>query len=166
MAGRRTFLHVWLSPLQKRLVWPYWWRFKSLHEKENEKYKFVISVYRNDLCHKLALGHVPLNLSKVLSRSLQLPYPILTCKVTGKRVNRSAGYSLEIPVIYNCTGLEKAVAWIQRKKSEEVKTNTKMQKSCPLIRAVRVLECPLIRALTVNNFVIYTEILSNRKMCR
>ena len=68
--------------------------------------------------------------------------------------------------MYNCTRLEKAVTWIQRKKSEEVKTNTKMQKSCPLIRAVRVLECPLIRALTVNNFVIYTGKLSNRKMCR
>ena len=34
----------------------------------------------------------------------QLPNSMLTFKVTGKRVNRVAGYGLEIPVTYTCTG--------------------------------------------------------------
>ena len=35
--------------------------------KMYEKYKLFIAVYRNNLCHKLVVRHVPLNLSKVLS---------------------------------------------------------------------------------------------------
>ena len=34
----------------------------------------------------------------------QLPNSMLTFKVTGKRVNRVAGYGLGIPVTYTCTG--------------------------------------------------------------
>ena len=50
--------------------------------------------------------------------------------MTGKRVNRGASYGLEILVIYDCTGLEKAVAWIQRKISEEMKTTIEMKNEC------------------------------------
>ena len=69
----------------------------------------------------LVVGHVSLNLSKVLLKFLQLPNSLLTCKVTGKRVNKGEDYGLEIPVAYTWTGLEKAVAWIQGKVSEKQK---------------------------------------------
>ena len=43
------------------------------------------------------VGHVPINISKVLVK-LVLSNSFVTCQVTGKRVNRGAGYGLEIPV--------------------------------------------------------------------
>ena len=96
-----------------------------LHEKENEKYKFTIAVYHNKLFHKLVVGHVPLNLSKMLLMFLQLSSSILGYEVTGKRLNRNAVYGLEISVTFTCRGLEKAVAWIQRKITKEMKTAEK-----------------------------------------
>ena len=69
----------------------------------------------------LVVGHVSLNLSKVLLNFLQLPNSLLTCKVTGKRMNKGEDYGLEIPVAYTCTGLEKVVAWIQGKIGEKQK---------------------------------------------
>ena len=83
--------------------------------------------YRHELCHKLTVWHVPLNLSKLLLKSPQLPNSILTCKVTGRRVNRSPGYDLEIPVTYICTETRERSAWIQRKISVEMKTTEKIK---------------------------------------
>ena len=98
--------------------------------KNDEKYKLVISVYCNDLCHKFIVEHVPFKLSKVLFKFQQLPNSILIGKVTGKGVNRDAGYDLEIWITYTCTRLEKAVMWIRRKISEEMKTTENMKNKC------------------------------------
>ena len=48
--------------------------------------------------------------------------------VTEKRVTIGTGFGLEIPVTDICTGLEKSIAWIQRKISEEMKTIEKNEK--------------------------------------
>ena len=40
---------------------------------------------------------------------MKIPNYTIGCKVTGKHVNRGAGYSLEIPVQYKFIGAEKAV---------------------------------------------------------
>ena len=52
---------------------------------------------------------VPKNLSEILNLFLTLSNYVIECKVTGKRINRRAGNGLEIPVLYNCFGPEKAV---------------------------------------------------------
>ena len=44
--------------------------------------------------------HVPLNWSKAVSKFLQFTNHHVRVKVTGKRVNRSVGLGLEIPVNY------------------------------------------------------------------
>ena len=54
-------------------------------------------------------GHVPKNLSKIFNIFLTLPNGSIKWKVTGKRLNRGAGYGLEIPVQYNFFGPEKTV---------------------------------------------------------
>ena len=35
--------------------------------------------------------------------------------MTGKRINRTGGYGLEVPCKYRISGQEKAVDWIKRK---------------------------------------------------
>ena len=60
-------------------------------------------VYRNYLFHKLVVGHVPLILSKVLSKFLKLAILILICKVTKKQANWGKDYVFEILVIYTRT---------------------------------------------------------------
>ena len=47
--------------------------------------------------------------------------------VTGKKVNRSGGYGLEIPTMYSVFGLHNAVEWIKKqiaKEFEDVKNKT------------------------------------------
>jgi len=46
---------------------------------------------------------------------MRIPGCSILCKVTGKRVNRGAGYGLEIPVSYELVGAEKAVDWAEKK---------------------------------------------------
>ena len=48
---------------------------------ENEKCKAVIALYCSDF-HELVVGHVPINLSKVLFSFLQLPNSMHTFDVT------------------------------------------------------------------------------------
>ena len=58
------------------------------------------------------LGHPVKQGNKTISK---IPSCELKCRVAGKRVNRGAGYGLEIPVIYELVGAEKAVEWGQKK---------------------------------------------------
>ena len=51
-------------------------------------------------------------------------------KVTGKCMNRDAGYGLDISVIYTCIRLKQVVMWIQKKISEEIKTTDNMKNKC------------------------------------
>ena len=44
-------------------------------------------------------------------------------EVTGKYVNRRAGYGLEIPRNYHVSGQEEAVAWVSKKVNWTIKEN-------------------------------------------
>ena len=70
------------------------------HEEKNKEDEFAIGVYRNDFQKETLVGHMPRNISKFAYKFLKLPNLKLSCKVKGKRLNRGAGYGLEIPVIY------------------------------------------------------------------
>ena len=50
------------------------------------------------------VGHVPYNLAPVVEMFLGRKVNIGFAKVTGSRVNRGAGYGLEIPYIYRFYG--------------------------------------------------------------
>ena len=48
----------------------------------------------------------------------------------GKRLNRGAGYGLEIPVVYTFNGHEKVTEWIKSKIQEDIKLEQSMKSSC------------------------------------
>ena len=75
--------------------------------EDNEHNDFVVTIKFEDRI----IGHVRKNLSKIMNRFTKIPSCSLRCKVTGKRVNRGAGYGLEIPVAYELIGRKKAVDW-------------------------------------------------------
>ena len=56
------------------------------------------------------------------NRFTKIPYCSIECKVTGKPKNRGARYGLEIPVVYELIGAEKAVDWAEKniKKTLEI----------------------------------------------
>ena len=76
-------------------------------ENENQHDKFSVAI----VLEERLVGHVPKNLSKIFHQFMKIPNCTIGCKVTGKRVNRGAGYGLEIPVQYRFIGAEKAVEW-------------------------------------------------------
>lgn len=94
-------------------------------ENDNEHDKFAVAV----LFEERVVGHVPKNLSKLFNQFLKIPNCTIGCKVTGKRVNRGAGYGLEIPVQYRFNGAEKAVEWAEKNiKKVFMNLNKKIEK--------------------------------------
>ena len=85
------------------------------HEEKIEHDEFAIGVYRNNFPKETSIGHIPRNISKFVYKFLKLPNSKRSCKVKGKRLNRGAGYSLEIPVSYTFNGHEKGIEWIKSK---------------------------------------------------
>ena len=74
-------------------------------EDGNERNKYAVAV----MIEGRTGEYVTKNLSEILNLFLTLSNCVIECKVTGKRINRRAGNGLEIPVLYNCFGPEKAV---------------------------------------------------------
>ena len=79
-------------------------------ESENLHDKYAVAV----LSEGRVFGHVPKNLSKLFHQFLRIPNSTIGCKITGKRVNRGAGYGLEIPAEYSFIGAVKAVEWVEK----------------------------------------------------
>ena len=73
---------------------------------------------------------MPRNISKFVCKFLKLPNWKISCKLKGMRLNRSAGYGLEIPVIYTFNGHEKAIEWIKSKIQEDIKLEQSMKNRC------------------------------------
>ena len=74
-------------------------------ETDNPHDNYAVSIIRNSY----VLGHVPLGLGKTFSNFLSLPVSTMLCIVTGKRLNHGAGLGLEILVMYQARGHEKAL---------------------------------------------------------
>ena len=60
------------------------------------------------------VGHVPFLYSLLFKKFLSLPNHTIRVLVTGNRMNRGAGYDLEIPVEYVFNGNEKALQWAKK----------------------------------------------------
>ena len=84
-------------------------------ETDHPHDNYNVSIIRNSY----VVGHIPLDLSKTFSNFLSLPVSTMLSIVTGKRLNRGAGLRLEILVMYQARGHEKASQWL-------VKTITKI----------------------------------------
>ena len=79
-------------------------------ESENQHDKFAVAI----VLEERIVGHVPKNVSKLFHQLMKIPNCTIGCKVTGKCVNRGAGYGLEIPVQCRFVGAEKAVEWAKK----------------------------------------------------
>ena len=69
-------------------------------EPTNPKDKNAMALYEDDSI----IGHVPYNLAPYLSRFLTRDVNKAFAEVTGEKVNRRAGYGLEIPCVYRLYG--------------------------------------------------------------
>ena len=100
--GYHAYMKIW-NPVDGEVL-------VCTRETDNPHDNYAVSIIRN----LYVVGHVPLGLSKTLSNFLSLPASTILCIVTGKRVNRGAGLGLEIPVMYQARGHEKAIQWLEK----------------------------------------------------
>ena len=95
-------------------------------ENENQYGKFAVTT----VLEERIVEHVPKNLSKIFHLFMKIPNCTIRCKVTGKRVNRGAGYGLEILVQYRYIGAEKAVEWTEKNIKEVFENTNKKVNKC------------------------------------
>ena len=100
--GYHTHMKIW-NPVDGAVL-------VCMQETDNPHDKYAVSIIRNSY----VVGHVPLGLSKTFSNFLSLPVSTMLCIVTGKRPNYGAGLGLEILVMYQARGHEKALQWLEK----------------------------------------------------
>ena len=69
-------------------------------EPENPEDRFAVAVKKAGEC----VGHIPYNLAPTVSAFLRRPSNKGLMEVKGSKVNRGAGYGLEIPCTYHFFG--------------------------------------------------------------
>ena len=100
--GYHAYMKIW-NPVDGEVL-------VCTRETDNPHDNYAVSIIRNSY----VVGHVPLGLSKTFSNFLSLPVSTMLCIVTGKRLNRGAGLGLEILVMYQARGHEKALQWLEK----------------------------------------------------
>ena len=68
----------------------------------------------DDFISKKFVGNIPFDWSKLAAKFLQFPNHHIHVVVTGKRVNRGAGFGVEIPVDYIFKGNFRATTWLKK----------------------------------------------------
>ena len=100
--GYHAYLNIW-EPLLGECL-------------KNEVQKHAVAVVRiNSRNEEVVVGHVPKLISMVVSMYLSLPRCTFSVEVTGKRINRGAGYGLETPAKFHFHGPENAIRWRKTK---------------------------------------------------
>ena len=100
--GYHAYMKIW-NPVDGEVL-------VCTRETDDPHDNYAVSIIRNSY----VVGHVPLGLSKTFSNFLSLPASTMLCIVTEKRLNRGAGLGLEIPVMYQVRGHEKAIQWLEK----------------------------------------------------
>ena len=100
--GYHAYMKIW-NPVDGEVL-------VCTRETDNPHDNYAVSIIRNSY----VVVHVPMGLSKTFSNFLSLPASTILCIVTGKRINRGAGLGLEIPVMYQARGHEKAIQWLEK----------------------------------------------------
>ena len=100
--GYHTYMKIW-NPVDGEVL-------VCTRETDSPHDSYAVSI----ICNWYVVGRVPLGLSKTFSNVLFLPASTMLCIATGKRLNRGAGLGLEIPVMYQARGHEKAIQWLEK----------------------------------------------------
>lgn len=90
--GYHAYMDIWTPVVGQTLL--------LRREPTNPKDKNAVALYEDDS----VVGHVPYNLAPYLSRFLARDVNKAFAEVTGEKVNRGAGYGLEIPCVYRLYG--------------------------------------------------------------
>ena len=109
--------YTWIPCVSNCVIANHYWRIFRMQKWRKKWRKWVCDWCLSKWFSKRNLvWHMPCNISKFAYKFLKLPNSKLSCKVKGKRLNRGAGYGLEIPVIYAFNGHEKTFEWIKELK--------------------------------------------------
>ena len=100
--GYHAYMKIW-NPVDGAVL-------VCTRETEDPHDNYAVCIIRNSY----VVDHVPLGLSKTFSNSLSLPVSTMLCIVTGKIINRGAGLGLQILVMYQARGHEKALQWLEK----------------------------------------------------
>lgn len=92
--GYHVYMDVWTPSIGETLL--------LRREPENPNDKSAVAVVNDGE----VVGHIPYNMSNIVSQFLRRDYNKAFTEVTGDKVNRGAGYGLEIPCIYKFYGPE------------------------------------------------------------
>ena len=68
----------------------------------------------DDCISKKVIGHVPFSWGKLAVKFLEFSNHRICVVVIGKRVNRSAGFDLEITVDYTFYGDSRVTTWLKK----------------------------------------------------
>ena len=100
--GYHAYMKIW-NPVDRAVL-------VCTRETDNPHDNYAVCIIRNSY----VVDHVPLGLSKTFSNFLSLPVSTMLCIVTGKIINRGAGLGLQILVMYQARGHEKALQWLEK----------------------------------------------------
>ena len=103
--GYHVYMNIWNATINDYL--------QCKIEENNEFDPSAVALLYDDCLEEKVVGHVPIHLSKIFHRFLKLPFCSISAIVIGKRVNRSAGDGLEIPVECKFFGDARAVSWAE-----------------------------------------------------
>ena len=90
--GYHAYMDVW-TPVQDEML-------ILKREPTNVADRNAVAVYKDDQ----VVGHVPFNLAPSFSHFLKRDVNKAFAKVIGEKINRGAGYRLEIPCVYHLYG--------------------------------------------------------------
>jgi hypothetical protein len=101
--GYHAYQDIWTPIIGEQLVLG--------REPTNTHDDEAVAVFR----HGVICGHFPKLKRKWVFRFLKKSSNTALAIVTGQKVNRGAGYGLEVPVIYKFKGDEFSITWLKSK---------------------------------------------------
>ena len=90
--GYHVYMDVWSPVIGETLL--------VKREPSNVKDQHAVAIVKEDA----VVGHVPYNIAPRFSQFLRRDVNKAFAEVTGEKVNRGAGYGLEIPCVYRLYG--------------------------------------------------------------
>ena len=100
--GYHTYKDVWILRIGEVLL------LKRELENKVDKNAVAVTIGSGEVG-----GHVPYNLALPLSQFLQREFNKGTCEVTGDKLNRGAGYGIEMPCVYRLYGPQPFIACLK-----------------------------------------------------
>ena len=117
--GYHTYMNIWISLIgDESLIYR--------KEKGNEYDPHAVAITRNNV----VVGRVAQIICDHFWKFISLPRTSIRSRVLGKRVNRGAGYGLQIPICFIFQGHVKGIAWIKKEIEDAEKMVQSRNKKC------------------------------------